>query len=90
MMFAVYQEIFGDGPIELADVEFTKANFLDPEKSELFQTRYDPGRRRIAIYSRPADMEEEWDLRAYGSVLTASGKFEHMPPPDMSNPGSGS
>lgn len=86
MMFAVYQEIFGDGPIELADVEFTKANFLDPEKSELFQTRYDPGRRRIAIYSRPADMEEEWDLRAYGSVLTASGKFEHMPPPDMSNP----
>lgn len=83
MMFAVYREVLGDGPIELSDIEFTKANFLDSEKSELFQTRYDPGRRRISIFSRPSDVVDEWDLRAFGTLVTAASEVADDPLPEL-------
>ncbi len=72
MMVAVHRALFGDGPIELQDLELVRANFLNSEQSEIFQTTYESDRRRIVIRSRPSGNDEDWEVKAFATVVTAS------------------
>ncbi len=88
MMIAVSRALFGEGPIELQDLELVKANFLNPEQSEIFQTTFDSDRRRIVVRSRPSGGDEPWEVKAFVTVVTANPEST-VPalPPQPDDPG---
>lgn len=68
IMFAAGIELFGEGAIELENVEILEAMMLSNERNEMVQTVYEPSRSRVSIYSRPRGSNMDWTLRARGIV----------------------
>ena len=68
MMFAAGREVFGEGAIELENVEILEAMVLSNERNEMVQTTYEPGRNRISIYSKPRGSNLDWILRAKATM----------------------
>ncbi|MGE0658874.1 MAG: SDR family NAD(P)-dependent oxidoreductase [Reyranellaceae bacterium] len=64
IMFAAGVELFGDGAIELENVEILEAMTLTNERNEMVQTVFEPSRSRISIYSRQRGSNLDWTLRA--------------------------
>lgn len=68
IMFAVGVELFGEGAIELENVEILEAMTLTNERNEMVQTVYEPSRSRVSIFSRQRGSNLDWTLRARGIV----------------------
>jgi acyl transferase domain-containing protein/acyl carrier protein len=68
IMFAAGIELFGEGAIELENVEILEAMMLSNERNEMVQTVYEPSRSRVSIFSRPRGSNLDWTLRARGLV----------------------
>ncbi len=81
MMFAAGAELFGDGAIELENVEILEAMVLSGERNEMIQTVYEPSRSRISIYSRARGSNLDWTLRARGLVRSVPNLVDHDPAP---------
>ncbi len=64
MLTVAAREVLGSDAIELADVTFPAALYIGADDGVQLATRYDPGRRRLAIYSRLRNGAEDWLLRA--------------------------
>ena len=68
MMLSVGYQLFGEGSMELENVEIYAGIFLAKDKTVLIHTTYDPERRRIAIYARPDITGAEWTLRIQATL----------------------
>ncbi len=64
ILLAAAAEIQGDGTIELEDLQYFEALVLEEERIEVVRTRYEPGRRRLQIFSRTLEGAPDWVLRA--------------------------
>jgi len=64
IFLAAAAEIQGEGTIELEDIQYSEALVLELERIELIRTRFEPGRRRLQIFSRTVEASPDWVLRA--------------------------
>lgn len=61
---AVCRELFGTfGVLELEDAVIHEAMFIATDQDILLSTTYDAERKRVKVYSRVRDVEEDWTLR---------------------------
>ena len=81
MMFAAGREVFGEGSIELENVEILEAMVLQNDRNELVQTSFDPSRNRISVMSRPRGSNLEWTLRARAIVRLLPERQSHATRP---------
>jgi polyketide synthase 2 len=81
IMFAAGVELFGEGAIELENVEILEAMMLSGDRNEMLQTVYEPSRSRVSIYSRARGSNLEWTLRARGIVRSVPHLVERDPVP---------
>lgn len=89
IMFAAGVELFGDGAIELENVEILEAMMLSNDRNEMVQTVYEPSRSRLSIFSRPRGSNLDWTLRARGivrSVPQLDDKGAKPPKPPRGTP----
>ncbi len=77
IMLAVAKEIFGDGPVELEDVQYVEALPLPDGHSETVQASYDSERRIVRIHSRDAQELGDWTLRAQATITQMAPKAVH-------------
>jgi acyl transferase domain-containing protein/acyl carrier protein len=68
LVLAAGREVLGEGPLELEDVTFRDALFMQDEQSVQLQTVLEPERDHVRIYSRVRDGGPEWTLRASARV----------------------
>jgi acyl transferase domain-containing protein/acyl carrier protein len=68
LVLAAGRELLGEGPLELEDVTFRDALFMQDEQLVQLQTVLDPERGHVRIYSRMRDGGPEWTLRASARV----------------------
>ena len=80
MMLSAGHQLFGEGQMELEDVEIYAGIFLAKDKTVLIHTTYDPERRRIAIYARPDITGAEWTLRIQATLTHRPLKSSAAPP----------
>ena len=69
MMRAAADQLFGGEQIELTDLRFPQALFLDADAEIQLATIYGQDRGRISIYSRRRGHGADWTLRAEAGVL---------------------
>lgn len=69
MFLAAGFDLFEGRPFELEDVSFVEAMNLTGDRVESLETVYENERGRLRIYSRPADGEGEWTLRAAARIV---------------------
>ncbi|MCB1810332.1 MAG: SDR family NAD(P)-dependent oxidoreductase [Candidatus Competibacteraceae bacterium] len=68
MMLAAVRDHFGEGCIELENIQFLTALGIEQDDDVLLRTELDPVRGFIRIYSRKRDTESDWTLRASGKA----------------------
>ncbi len=69
MMRAAAENLFGSTSIELSDVAFPEALYIDADAEVQLQTVYEGARGQLAIYSRVRGRAADWTLRATANVL---------------------
>jgi acyl transferase domain-containing protein/NADPH:quinone reductase-like Zn-dependent oxidoreductase/acyl carrier protein len=72
-MFAAGRELFGEGTIELENVEILEAMILSSDRTEMVQTSFEPSRSRIQIMSRPRGGNLDWVVRARATLRIMPG-----------------
>ncbi len=66
---AVCRELFGtSGVLELEDAVIHEALFIAADQDILLSTTYDEERKRVKVFSRARDVEDEWILRCEARV----------------------
>lgn len=66
---AICRELFGStGILELEDAIIHEALFIAPDQDVLLSTTFDPERKRVKVYSRVRDVQDEWVLRCEARV----------------------
>ncbi|MEO0958110.1 MAG: SDR family NAD(P)-dependent oxidoreductase, partial [Pseudomonadota bacterium] len=68
MMIAAGQRYFGDGAIEIADLEIAEALFIGYEDAILLETTIEPKTGIVSIHSHLRDSPAGWILRARGRL----------------------
>ncbi len=80
LMLAAGRAVLGEGPLELEDVTFHDALFMQEEQSIQLETVLDLERGLVRIHSRVRDGAPEWTRRATARVrLGASGVTPFQP-----------
>ena len=80
MMRAAGTELLATSSLELSDVTFPEALYIDADADLQLHTVFDQSRGRIAIYSRERGGGDAWTLRAAGNLLAlGSGLNIEMP-----------
>lgn len=73
IMFEAGREIFGEGSIELENVEILEAMILSSDRTEMVQTTFESSRGRISIMSRPRGTSLDWTLRSRATMRLITG-----------------
>ncbi|MEL6480260.1 MAG: beta-ketoacyl synthase N-terminal-like domain-containing protein, partial [Pseudomonadota bacterium] len=68
MMIGAGQHYFGEGPIEIGDLEIAEALFIGYEDAILLETTIEPKTGVISIHSHLRDSPAGWILRARGRL----------------------
>lgn len=82
MLYVAARSALGTDTIELSDVSFPAALFIDSDDEIQLSTRYEPALRRLAIHSRVRGGAPDWELRATAKVLPFEGTLQ----PDRQGP----